>query len=482
LFKKKDLQLQLLLLSVLMMGLVAACGREREAPTAAQYDARVPIEWFKLYLLLFRDTRGMTPPITSRIAGYAGVTLYEAVVPGMPTHQSLAGQLNGLTQVPQPVPGEEYHWPTVANNALGSITRLLFPRAEKGHREAIDSLEARFNQEFKAQLDSDVFTRSVNFGGAVALAIYQWSLTDGGATLANFPTDYTPPVGPGLWEMTPRKLDRGMPQAPLPAMQPYWGNVRPFVLSSGQECDPGPPPAYSQDPSSQLYKEALEVYNTVRSNTPEQLEIALFWADDPGKTATPPGHSLSIVTQVIQQKGYTLDVAAEAYARVGIAVADAFISCWATKYRYNLLRPITYIQKVIDPSWNNPVVTDPVETPPFPEYTSGHSVQSGATAQVLTDMFGEMSFTDWTHSTLGPAPREPRSFLEAYLASPGDTLDIRQFTLSPRSFSSFFEAAEEAAISRLYGGIHYRTAIERGLEQGKCVGKRVSALKFRKDR
>lgn len=149
----------------------------------------------------------------------------------------------------------------------------------------------------------------------------------------------------------------------------------------------------------------------------------------------------------MRARGYSLDVAAEAYARVGIAVSDAFIACWNTKFRYNLLRPVTYIRRLIDPTWSSLLVT-----PPFPEYRSGHSAQSGASAQVLTDLSGPLAFTDHTHDDRG---------------------------LPPRTFSSFFEAAEEAALSRLYGGIHFRTAIELGLEQGRSIGREVSNLRFR---
>jgi hypothetical protein len=152
---------------------------------------------------------------------------------------------------------------------------------------------------------------------------------------------------------------------------------------------------------------------------------------------------------VLDTQNASLAIAAEAYAKVGMAVADAFIACWHTKFEFNLIRPITYIQRVIDPNW-----TTPVGTPPFPEYTSGHSVQSGAVAQLLTDLFGEnFAFVDHTHDERG---------------------------LEPRAFGSFFDFADEAAISRLYGGIHYRAAIDRGLEQGKCIGQRISALKFKR--
>ena len=185
--------------------------------------------------------------------------------------------------------------------------------------------------------------------------------------------------------------------------------------------------------------------------TDEQRAIALFWADDLGATATPPGHSISLTTQVLSQLAARLDIAAETYAKVGIAVADAFIRCWDTKYRYNLLRPVTYIQRLIDADWLPLLVT-----PPFPEYTSGHSAQSGAAAEVLTDLFGpDFAFVDHTHDSRG---------------------------LPARAFRSFFQAADEAAISRLYGGIHFRPAIERGLDQGRCVGRAVNDPRFRRER
>jgi hypothetical protein len=235
-------------------------------------------------------------------------------------------------------------------------------------------------------------------------------------------------------------------------LQPYWGENRPFVLTDGAECPAPPPPVYSEDPGSAFYAEALEVYETVKQHNAEQEAIAMFWADDAGRTATPPGHWVSILNQVLTLEDASLAMAAESYAKVGIAVADAFVTCWHTKFAHNLLRPISYIQAHIDSTWNTPELTDPVVTPPFPEYTSGHSVQSSAAARVLTNLFGvDYAFTDNTHEALGrPA----------------------------RSFTSFAEAANEAAISRLYGGIHYRSAIESGLVQGECVAERVLALTF----
>ena len=405
-------------------------------PPASAYAAHVPTAWFELALELVRTTPGFSPPVASRAFGYAGVALYESLVPGISGAGTLAGRLNGLVRGPRPA-DPAYHWPTVANSALASILRHLFPTTPSANAAAIDELERRFSREAQAMLPPGILRRSKARGTEAARHIFEWSKSDGGheAFLRNFPP-YAPPSGPGLWEPTPPDFSG--------ALQPFWGRNRPFLLPSGEACAPGPPPSYSEHSGSPFYAEAQECYRVVRDLTPEQEAIARFWSDDPGLTPTPPGHSISLVTQVVRELDSALDQAAEAYAKVGIAVADAFISCWRTKYRYNLLRPVTYIQRLLDRHWMPLLIT-----PPFPEYTSGHSVQAAAAAQVLTDLFGDRAFTDRTHSARG---------------------------LPPRSFTSFTEAAQEAAISRLYGGIHFRAAVERGLEQGICVGRRVSAL------
>ena len=331
-----------------------------------------------------------------------------------------------------------YHWPSVANTALASMARGLFPTAPSPLQTQINELEARL----QGDAPPGILMRSIDRGRAVAAAVDAWSRADGGheGYLRNFPTDFVPPEGEGLWVPTPPGF--------LRALQPYWGRNRCNVLESADSVDPGPPPTFSTDPGSALFREAYEVYQTVNGLTAEQLEIALFWADDPG-TATPAGHSASVATQILRSQESSLADAAVAYTRLGLAVCDAFIACWHTKFSYHLLRPITYIRHHIDAGWGNPL---PVTTPPFAEYTSGHSVQSGAAAAVMTATFGTVAFTDHTHDERG---------------------------LAPRSFSSFQAAADEAAISRMYGGIHYRAAIERGLEQGRRIGTAVAALPLR---
>ena len=414
--------------------------------SAQEASAEVIYNWYELQMKLVKETPGFSPPIASRAFGYTGVTLYEAVSPGAPGYQSLAGQLSELESVPQPLADAEYHWPAVANSALASITRDLFPTATDENKAAIEALYAQNAAAFRA--GDSVIARSEQYGQEVASAIFEWSKSDGGheGYLRNFPEDYVPPVGEGLWVPTPR-LNGADPQ---PALQPYWGNNRTLLPAADAQCDPPPPPAYSEAPDSQFYRETLEVYDVSQALTQDEIDIALFWADDPGKTATPPGHSIAILTQVLKEQNASLPLAAEAYAKVGIAVSDAFIGCWKAKFEFGLVRPVTVIQKLFAEDWM-PIV----DTPPFPEYTSGHSVQTGAAAAILTDLFGESyAFTDHTHDALG---------------------------LAPRSFASFAEMAEEAAMSRLYGGIHYRAAIEVGVDQGECIGERVNALQFHTD-
>ena len=415
--------------------LVPAARAASPFPGPEAFDAEVATAWFDLALELVRTTPGFSPPVASRAFAYAGVALHEAVTPPGRRGSSLAGRLNGLTAMPGPA-DHVYHWPTVANSALASILRSLCPTTPSANVAAITALEHRFDVQARRFLPPGTHRRSVVRGSEVARHVFAWSTTDGGheAFLRNFPP-YVPPVGPGFWASTPPGF--------LPALQPSWGEDRPFVLEDGGSCAPGPPPAYSEDPRSGFYAEAFECYRAVTDLTPEQETVARFWSDDPGLTPTPPGHSISILTQAVRALDVPLGRAAAAYAGVGVAIADAFIACWSTKYAYNLLRPITYIRRLIDPAWTPLLIT-----PPFPEYTSGHSVQSAAAAEVLTSLFGRIAFTDRTHEARG---------------------------LPPRSFGSFEEAAREAALSRLYGGIHFRAAIERGLEQGTCIGRQVVA-------
>lgn len=415
-------------------------------PRADDYDAAVPTAWFDLLRALVQHTAGFSPPVAARALAYAGVTLYETVVPGLPDHRTLAGQLDGLAALPRQR-GPACHWAAAANAALAAVARGLWPTADASQRAAVEALEGSFAATFGREAPRGVLQRSVHWGRDLAGAVLEWASGDGGheGYARNFPDDYTPPSGDGLWVPTPPGFQ--------PALQPYWGGNRPFVPAGDVPCSSAVPTPFSADTGSRFYAEAVEVYEAVNTLTDEQEQVALFWADDPGATATPPGHSFAIATQVVREQAADLATAAETFAKVGMAAADAFVACWRTKYATNLLRPVTYIQAHLDGAWGGSGIPLPVGTPPFPEYPSGHSVQSAATAEVLTDLFGDdYAFTDHTHDGRG---------------------------MVPRRFPSFAAAAEEAAVSRLYGGIHYRPAIEDGLADGRCCGQAVNALQMR---
>jgi hypothetical protein len=429
-----------------LIAIMTGCSDEDENPVTPHdhvddFSADVAVDWFNLSTKLVKG-QSMTPPAASRMFGYAGVTLYEALVPGMTGYNSLVGQLNGLDALAKTsheaplAEDEEYHWPTVANSASATFFRFFFANGSQATLDSIDNLEAQYDALYSGTIDADVYDRSVRRGRLIAADIFTWSLSDGYATYNN--CAFTPPVGAGLWVPTPPAF-----AAPI---QPCWGDLRTFVLTDGSQCNPAAPPAFSTDTSSAFGREMMEVFYSDDTMNTAMQNIALFWADG-GGTITPPGHWISIAGQVLDLESATLDQAAETYAAVGIAVADAFISCWYTKFDYNYLRPVTCIRDQIDAGWLSYITT-----PPFAEYTSGHSTQSGAATEVLTAIFGDnYAFTDHTHDA----------------------------TYTARSFGSFYEAADEAAISRLYGGIHFRSAIDIGVTQGHCIGQQVLALNFK---
>ncbi len=418
---------------------------------AQAYSSAVATEWFQLALLITQQTPGFSPPVAARALGYLGLSLYESVAPGMPQHISLAGQLNELSSLPWAQPDEVLHWPTVANASLATMTRMMFSNASPENKGRIDLLERslplKHSQDFDPNaVTPEITSRSETFGKLMAMAIFTWARTDGGhlawGPLRRNQPNYVPPSGPGKWSATP-------PDFASPLL-PWWGEVRPFVLKAPQDCPAPLPPSYSEEPGSAFYKEASEVYAVSNQATQAQRQFALYWADDPGKTPTPAGHWAFIATDLLKTRQASLASAAEVYARLNIAMADAFIAAWHTKYTLNLLRPVTYVQLVIDSNW----VPGLMHTPPFPEYPSGHSVQSSAAAAVLGQAFGvDAPFIDNTHNDRG---------------------------WGPRSFNSFNSAADEAALSRLYAGIHYRSAVLGGQVQGRCVADKVLAVKFRR--
>ncbi len=416
--------------------LAYGCRKNDHPPKATNESAGVVYDWYKLILRLQLNT---SPPVSGILNnnnfGYIGVGLYEAVRPGIKGSESLSSKLYQMPSMPSADAKEDYLWRASANAALAGLTRVFSVGLTDESKASIDSLENAYNQRLQAE-NNEAFTRSQAFGRSVATAIYEWSNSDS-FKLSN--AGYVPPVFPGAWEPTPPTFAN--------AAGPYVKNARPFLESN---LSPATPPLripYAEDKTSEFYKAAKEVYDISNTLTPEQKETANLWADvgGVGKGYPVPGHAVSIVTQVLEKKSANLGEAAQIYAKTSIVYRDAVIVLWKQKYHYNLLRPVTYIKRFIDTGW-----LPFVPTPPYPEYPSAIAFIYGGVMQVLTREFGDnIPVTDNTYAWNGSTPRQ---------------------------YASFSKLAEEAAISRLYAGIHYKFSIEDGLEMGKKLGDQVAGI------
>lgn len=429
--------------SVAALALVLMTGGSAFAEAPSPQD--VLQTWYGLVLRLVRHTPIYSPPVAARAYAYLGVLSYEAVASGSDDMQSLVGQLNGLNSLPKREAGKVYDNAAILDAAMAAFSPMFFSDTGPSGQHAMAALEMKMKEGISAGLPPDVYERSAAYGKAMANAIEDWSKTDGGATVVNmgFPKQYKLRPGREFWVPTNMLA---LQQHPL---LPEWGKNRTFAIPKITDCELKKPVPFSEDKNSEFYKQAKEVYDAGKNLTDDQRELSIFWADDPLLTPTPAGHGISIALQILQTEKTDLEKSVDVLARLGVGQADAMIGAWHGKYIYDRVRPITYIQRNIDPKWDSLVMT-----PAFPDYPSGHSVQSGSFAVVMNKEFGEnYAFEDKTGEKDG---------------------------LPMRRFASFDDAAKEAGFSRLYGGIHYRAAIENGLEYGKCIGGYTTALKTRK--
>ncbi|MDX1907395.1 MAG: phosphatase PAP2 family protein [Bacteroidia bacterium] len=427
----------------------AGCAPRPQAPPTSTGVARA---WAEMTLRVTRFTPANSPTFASRALGYIGLTMYETVVPGYPDHQSLAGQLNGLDSLPQAPAACD--WTLALNAGQAAILRHIYQQAPDSNRRQVDSLEALIYAHYARQAgDTALAARSAAWGRAVAEAIFQWSRTDSGhrGYLRNFDKTWHGPERPGSWR--PPLFAQSFSHHPL---HPHWGQNRTFLAQNAQIPTPEMIP-YDTAKTSAYYQQFLQVYEKDKTLTQAEKEAALWWGDDPGETFTPPGHSYHLATLALRKTQPELIIWAETYARVGLAVADAFINCWKWKYHYFSERPNTFIPKQIDIAWES-FWPDP----PFPAFPSGHAIQSAAAAVVLEDLFGKnFAFTD-----------------SAHVGRPRD--EQRDTDFKPRSFNSFWEVAVETANSRFYGGIHTPQDNQAGQDAGVVIGKNVNGLGWKR--
>ena len=368
---------------------------------------------------------------------YIGIGLYESVRHGIKNSLSFSTKLNQMPAMPAKENNNGYNWELSANAALASMVRQFYQGLTDANKVSIDSLENAYNKK-NAGSPSATLKRSQVFGRNIADAIYKWYLTDNlNASNAGF---VLPPPAPGGWVPTPPAF------VPLPVL-PFISSARLMVASNTTTVAPAFAP-YSENSKSDFYKIVKKVHDVNKSLTQQQKDIALFYVDQGnGVGYTPPGHDFLMLTQAIQQTRRDLFTAAEAYAKAGIAERDATIICFREKYKNFLVRPVTYIRKLIDPDW-----LPLIPTPPHPEYPAAHALITGAVMQAAARVLGNnVAFTDASYSFRGYAPR---------------------------SFKSLFAAGEEAGISRLYGGIHYQPSVNTGLALAKEIGNKIGDVKL----
>src|SRR5688572_458797 len=436
----------------LMFFCFVSCSKKPTKPFA---DVDIANAWAEMSLFITKNTPANSPTYASRCFGYIGVTMYESIVHSDAEYKSLAGQLNGLDTLPMPNNKSEYSWVLALNAGQAQILKKIYNQTSDANKAKIDSLEKLIlDHVANDTVDDEVISRSVKYGKAVADAIFEWSKTDGGhrGYLKNFDKSLVPPTLPGSWE--PPLYAQSFSHFPL---HPHWGDNRTFVKKNKELIIPGII-AFEKAKESSYYNQFLKVYEKSKSLTQAEKEAALWWGDDPGETFTPPGHSYYLASCVLKKERPALIKCAETYARVGIAVADAFINCWKWKYHFFSERPSSFISKNIDERWQS-FWPDP----PFPAFPSGHATQAAAVATVMIDLFGpEITIADSSHW------KRNRD-------------ELRNVDFKPRTFTSFWQIAEETANSRFYGGIHCPMDNDVGLAEGSKMGKNVNLLKWKKD-
>ena len=418
--------------------LLFSCNKEGKYAEISAEDLHASLD--KVTNIMVHDI--FSPPVASRIYAYANVAAYEIVALSNQDYTSLAGQLNGLDSIPKPKQTSHLNYRMSALMAHIEISQHLIFSEEKMIQYK-DSLYSNWKETNPQEFES-----SRAYATEVVDHIKSWMDKDNYKQTRTMPKYTVESDDPGRWQPTPPSYMDGI--------EPHWDKIRPFLLDTSSQFRPIPPPEFSMEKGSKFHNELMEVYAIKNKmaddgDESEELQIAQFWDCNPyvsvtrghlmfaTKKITPGGHWMGITKIASKKANADFEESVYAYTKTSLAMADAFISCWDEKYRSNLVRPETLINKYIDENWK-PVL----QTPPFPEYSSGHSVVSGAAAIALTNIFGDnFSFSDDTEVLYG---------------------------LPVREFQSFNQAAQEAAMSRMYGGIHYRAAVEVGIDQGKKLG------------
>jgi len=424
----------------LLLALIISC--KSQLPVEAVSNQELPHQLVKkLTDIIVVDI--FTPPVASRIYANTSLAMYEALRFEDSSAPSITAKLKGFDLMPLPIDKISYNFSIAAIQAFSETAKKVTFSAPE-----ITAYQDSMIKQYAGNMDQAIVDSSVAFGQRVADVVAKRLGKD----------NYKETRGMERFEVKTSDQTRWVPTAPdyADGLEPFWATMLTMGLDSSNQIEADGFPAYSEDKNSAFYKEMKEVYDISKSLTDEQIDIALFWDDNPfvskhkghvmfqDKKMTPGGHWMAIAAKACKINNADPVTSAKAYAYTAIGLYDGFISCWYVKYKTVRIRPQTAIQRLIDEQW-----ISYIQTPPFPEYTSGHSTTSSSAAEMLTHVFGDnIAFTD-------------SSELE--------------YNLPVRSFKSFRHAAEEASISRVYGSIHYRSGCESGNKQGKKVAAAILA-------
>jgi hypothetical protein len=426
------------ILTVLLLLLIAttACkttSKKQNIVPAADIDTVIR----RMSDLMVHDVTN--PPLAARFFAYSFLAGYEVVSQNNTAVKSLKGILNDYPDIEKPGI-KKYDYQLAALLATIETATRIQPSGKQLH-----ALKEKILKQVENDLDEETINGSVTYANAITAAVLKYAREDGYRNFSDYPR-YSPVNSDGSWFPTPPGY--------IAAVEPYFGKLRPFFLDSVVQFVPLPPAPFNKNKSSVFYALMDSVYQTGKNLTKQQQEIAAFWdcnpfaLNDQGhlkvgiKKISPGAHWMGIGGIACTQKNLSFDSSMMIHSVLALTLTDAFICCWDEKYRSNRIRPETAIRRYIDPEWE-PLL----QTPPFPEYISGHSVVSGASAEILSHFFGNnFNYRDSVEQDFG---------------------------LPPRSFFSFKEAAQEAAVSRYYGGIHFMDANVNGLRQGEKIGKYV---------
>ncbi len=427
--------------SIFILVWLCCIGLSCNKPQKAKTLTSTILDWYQFALKADRYTEGFKAPVAARAYAYTAIAAWQAAVAAgaIANEKSLEKQFPALAGFKYQS-NQAYHLEAVLDGCYNQIFEKLFLGNPRNIEQERKALYTRHTEAYKNSISEETLIASTDLGKAIALHVHLWATTDSlgnQGQMRNYDPHYVCPKGDSIWQPCE--------DFPTPTLLPHWGKTRTFTIDVSQ-YKAGPPIPYSEEPGSPMHKQAMELFILSSPISDENARTAEFWSDDhPSLTFSSAGRWMAITSQILEKEQPEVEQMLRSYLLVSLALSDAFVSCWHSKYAYHLLRPETYIRRTMNPTWR-PMM----HTPPFPAYPSGHAMVSFACCTVLEHLYGESyQFTDRSHA--------------------GRT----EFASEPRTYSRILNMAQENSESRIALGVHYRMDCEEGQRLGIEIGKAV---------